>query len=254
MTADTVWHTNLRRLIGEWKEETGDVPVPVSLIEDYFYEALSDQSRSKNLSNGIFLSTVHSIKGLEFDHVFLLGDGWQKKQGLEMEEERRLYYVGMSRARETLHLFNSAEHPNPHAVALTGDFMSFKKVHPAKKELSTNIQYTQYTFLGMEDLYLDFAGRKNIQHPTRKAVQKLQAGDRLRLERRNDHIELINPEGISVARLSKMARDKWEGKTDSIREVRVVAMVRRYREDINDKSFGTCHGDIWEVPVVDLCW
>jgi hypothetical protein len=85
-------------------------------------------------------------------------------------------------------------------------------------------------------------------------VQKLQAGDRLRLERRNDHIELINPEGISVARLSKMARDKWEGKAGSIREVRVVAMVRRYREDINDKSFGTCHGDIWEVPVVDLCW
>jgi ATP-dependent DNA helicase RecQ len=255
ITADTVWHTNLRRLTGEWKEETGEVPMPVSLIEDYFYEALSDQSRSKNLSNGIFLSTVHSIKGLEFDHVFLLGDGWQKKQGPEMEEERRLYYVGMSRARETLHLFNTAEYPNPHAVELTGDFMSCKKVHPAKKALSTNIHYTQYTFLGMEDLYLDFAGRKNIQHPTRKALQKLQAGDRLRLERRNDHIELINPEGVSVARLSKTARNKWEGKAGSIREVRVVAMVRRYKEDINDKSFSTsCHGDIWEVPVVDLCW
>jgi ATP-dependent DNA helicase RecQ len=250
VTADTVWHANLRRLIEEWKEETGNVPLSVSLIEDYFYEALSDQSRSKNLSNGIFLSTVHSIKGLEFDHVFLLGDGWQKKQGLEMEEERRLYYVGMSRARETLHLFNPAENPNPHAAALTGLCMSDKKVDPAKKKLSAK----QYTFLGMADLYLDFAGRKNLQHPTRKALQKLQAGDRLQMEKQNDSIELINPEGIPVARLSKMARDKWEGKTGSILEIRVVAMVRRYREDINDTQFGNCCGDFWEVPVVELCW
>jgi ATP-dependent DNA helicase RecQ len=251
MAADTVWHTNLRRLIGEWKEETGDVPLPVSLIEDYFYEALSDQSRSKNLSNGIFLSTVHSVKGLEFDHVFLLGDGWQKKQGLELEEERRLYYVGMSRARETLHLFNPADSRNPHASVLTGEFMVAGKVHPAKKELSAN---TQYTLLGMEDLFLDFAGIKIARHPVRRALQKLQAGDRLRLEKRNDYIELVNSEGISVARLSRTAQGNWQGRVDSIREVRVVAMVRRYKEDISDKPFSnSCHGEIWEVPVVELC-
>jgi ATP-dependent DNA helicase RecQ len=249
---DTLWHKNLRRLIGEWQEETGDFPQPVSLIEDYFYEALSDQGRSKNLANGIFLSTVHSIKGLEFDHVFLLGDGWQKKQGLEMEEERRLYYVGMSRARETLHLFDISNPPNPHTASLSGDFLVTRKVQPTEKKLPAN---TQYALLGMKDLYLDFAGTKHVDHPVRGALQRLQAEDRLRVERRNEHVELVNAEGISVARLSKTAQAEWEGRLGLIRESRVVAIVRRYREEIVDKTYSrSCHGDSWEVPVVELCY
>ncbi len=252
MAEDTLWHTNLRRLIGEWREETNDVPQPVSLIEDYFYEALSDQSRSKNLSNGIFLSTVHSIKGLEFDHVFLLGDGWQKRQGMEMEEERRLYYVGMSRARETLHLFNLEDSPNPHAASLRGDFLITRKVTPGEKELPVN---RQYELLGMGDLFLDFAGIRNENHPVRRALQNLRTGDRLQVEIRNRQMELVNEQGISVARLSKTAQAEWENRVGLIRRIQVVAMVRRCKQDIIDKTFSSkCSGDNWEVPVVEFCY
>lgn len=87
---------NLRAMITEWMDETNNIPQPVGLVENYFYETLADQHRSRNLDNGIFLSTVHSIKGLEFDHVFVLDGNWQKKIGPDMEEERRLYYVAMS--------------------------------------------------------------------------------------------------------------------------------------------------------------
>ncbi len=60
---------------------------------------------------GVTLITLHSTKGLEFDHVFLTGmeDGicphsrsLNEEKGIE--EERRLVYVGMTRARKTLTL------------------------------------------------------------------------------------------------------------------------------------------------------
>ena len=63
--------------------------------------------------NKVLLMTLHSAKGLEFDHVYLAGmeDGVfpsymtiTADDKAEMEEERRLAYVGITRAREELTL------------------------------------------------------------------------------------------------------------------------------------------------------
>jgi len=60
---------------------------------------------------GVTLITLHSTKGLEFDHVFLTGmeegicpHGRSIDEEKGVEEERRLVYVGMTRARKTLTL------------------------------------------------------------------------------------------------------------------------------------------------------
>ena len=60
----------------------------------------------------VLLSTLHSAKGLEFEHVYLIdvNEGLMpyKKAVMEqeIEEERRMFYVGMTRAKKNLHLFS----------------------------------------------------------------------------------------------------------------------------------------------------
>jgi DNA helicase-2/ATP-dependent DNA helicase PcrA len=73
---------------------------------------------------GVFLSTYHSAKGLEFEHVYLIKcdeKSWRKKNQIgfklppnlieksqnktdELEEQRRLFFVGMTRAKKHLNL------------------------------------------------------------------------------------------------------------------------------------------------------
>jgi len=73
--------------------------------------ALVSDADSYEGKPGVTLITLHSTKGLEFDHVFLTGleDGicphsrsMNEEKGIE--EERRLVYVGMTRARKSLTL------------------------------------------------------------------------------------------------------------------------------------------------------
>ena len=74
-----------------------------------YAEELKEKARRKNENpNAVTLATLHSAKGLEFKYVFIIdaneGIMPYKKAVLEkeVEEERRLFYVGMTRAIENL--------------------------------------------------------------------------------------------------------------------------------------------------------
>ncbi len=65
-----------------------------------------------NKLSGVELLTIHGSKGLEYDTVILLGveDGIFPSELSEIEEERRLFYVAITRAKEKLHiLYHSTE-------------------------------------------------------------------------------------------------------------------------------------------------
>ena len=82
-----------------------------------FLEEISLVSNMDNYDENadrVSLMTIHSAKGLEFDYVYLIGmeDGLfpsdrSRFSEPEMEEERRLAYVGMTRAKKELHLIRA---------------------------------------------------------------------------------------------------------------------------------------------------
>ena len=85
-------------------------------LPDFLYEVslISDNTEVTDSSNRVTLMTVHSVKGLEFDNVFITG----LEEGLfphfnamnsssEIEEERRLCYVAITRARNKLYITNA---------------------------------------------------------------------------------------------------------------------------------------------------
>ncbi|HEY1096522.1 MAG TPA: 3'-5' exonuclease, partial [Alphaproteobacteria bacterium] len=86
-----------------------------SLPEFLEYVSLVTERQAQQQDDAVTLMTLHAAKGLEFDHVFLAG--WEQgifpnQRALDdpiggLEEERRLAYVGITRARKNVTLYTS---------------------------------------------------------------------------------------------------------------------------------------------------
>ncbi len=110
---------NLAELIGsikEYEEESARLGKPPSLDEYLERVALVSDADAIQEGSAVLLMTVHSAKGLEFDTVLLTGmeeetfpyRGLQSESNDELEEERRLAYVAITRARRRLYITHAA--------------------------------------------------------------------------------------------------------------------------------------------------
>jgi DNA helicase-2/ATP-dependent DNA helicase PcrA len=109
----------LQSSFDDWKSRINDLHVLKELavsynsLEEFIADIAIDaiQKRDEDEQKFFSLSTIHSAKGLEWDTVFLIGvadgilpSGMSLGKKSEIEEEKRLFYVAITRARKDLFL------------------------------------------------------------------------------------------------------------------------------------------------------
>lgn len=130
---------NLRELVADLEQQDPSA-APSERLQGFLEELMLDSEREEEeelQADAVTLITVHSCKGLEFRHVFVVGveEGLfpHSRSKLEntLDEERRLFYVAMTRAQETLTLSHCLSRKK-YGQALPCHPSSFLKELPAE--------------------------------------------------------------------------------------------------------------------------
>ena len=244
--ASNPWNELVRQAIEEHALETGGTETPVN----HFIEWLAEWGREvRRRQRGLLLLTAHRAKGLEFDHVVVLDGGWNRVgHGEDPDEARRLYYVAMTRAQETLSL---ARFEEPHRLQ---EALLDKPcvLHREPSELPPAGAALEYRFIqpSLEDVDLGFAGRQASHQPVHRAIAALSPSDPLKTRVVNaGRWELLNREGMVVGRLANSFRPPAGTRC---RSATVLAVVGWSREASKPQYRDGMKCDAWEVIVPEL--
>ena len=260
------WIELLREAVEEHVLETGggaEVPVPT------FIEWLAEWGREvRRRQRGLLLLTAHRAKGLEFDHVVVLDGGWDKvdeNKGEDTDAPRRLYYVALTRARQTLAL---TRFPGPHRLldelqghpsvlqrdAERPDLVREPEApgypgrsHPHRVSPELGRRYRRPS---LREVDLGFAGRQGDSHPLHRAIAALSPGDTLQaLENDRGRLELLDRSGNRVGRLAKGFEPPPGTRCSS---ATVLAVMSWCRELSDPKYHEGIECETWEVVVPEL--
>ncbi|MBN9463497.1 MAG: RecQ family ATP-dependent DNA helicase [Burkholderiales bacterium] len=210
--------------------------LPLREVADWFFES-AGTARRDGAVDALRLMTAHRAKGLEFRHVIVMDcDDWGSG-----DDERRLLYVAMTRARETLTVFRRQRNPEGLLADLhevdTVVALRPEAVPPFRPELQTRC-----LALSPSDVDLGFAGRHPQSHRVHADLAALGTGDRLRIV---DGM-LETGDGRTVGRLSKGA-----GLPNGEYAARVTAVMVRTREQTPPQYLDSVRVDRWEVVLAE---
>ena len=260
------WNELLREAVAEYAEEVGEEETPVA----HFVEWLAEWGRDlRGRQRGLLLSTAHRAKGLEFDHVIVLDGGWQKRSsGEDRDAARRLFYVAMTRARQTLALTRMASETNPLIDELGGlpavlrrdapeEALSAAAENHGVYAAGDGLQLTaRYKRLELEMINLGFAGGHISRSPVHKTIRALQPGDPLELRElansdpHKSRWELCDSAGRCVGRLAANFKPPANERCG---RASVFAVVQWSKEQSEPKYHDAIRCDReWEVVIPEL--
>ena len=241
-----IWNELLLEAIAEFALETSGT----ESTADNFIEWLAEWAREvRRRQRGLLLLTAHRAKGLEFDHVVVLAGGWGRVgRGEDADAPRRLYYVAITRARQTLTLAQLSGDQQFQAsfsgLPSVQPRKPLRNLPPARPELTR-----QYRRLSLRDIFLSFPAYKPPGHPVHRAIAALSPGDSLDMRPRLKRWELLDRDGTVVGQLaSNFAPPDGMICTSAM----VLAIVTWDKEKSEPQFQSNFRCENWEVVVPEL--
>ena len=146
------WLADLRDCAADLESAVDGAPIPRAEAIDWLYESAGETAREA--PGCLNLLTAHGAKGREFGHVVVLdGADWRSDE----PDERRLLYVAMTRAKETLTLFQATKRGNPLLAGLD-DLEALRRVEPKVVPLPRPELERLHRELTLRDVDLGYAG------------------------------------------------------------------------------------------------
>lgn len=237
----------------ELLEESEGSVQPASVVLHRLWEAAAEARAGAPVGRGVRLATLHGVKGLEFDHVLIVDGHWRIRAPTERPAERRLLYVGMTRARHSLTLCVRADAPGP-----LWDEVDHEEVerHTAKmpQDAPALPPPVRFELIGMQALDLDWAGRQPSRHAVHTALAATEPGHTVTLEQRDGGVHVVDAAGRSIARLSRTGCERWQGRLGRVVQAQVYAVVRRTERDSKEGFRQRLRVPAWDVVVVEVRW
>lgn len=195
----------------------------------------------------MLLLTSHRAKGLEFRHVGVLDGGWDRDgRGADPDETRRLFYVAMTRAKQTLllaqagkyHRYSEVLEPSPHVLR--------REIHLSALPAKYGRRYITPL---LSDIDIGYAGRFSPTHRVHRDIAGLDVGSPLLLACVEGKWSVTTMAGQVVGRMSK----KFEippGKR--FVEANVLAIQTRNISMVGDGFQQLIKTEEWEVVLPEL--
>ena len=237
-----------RKLLGDAIDAYGVEMTSVELPGSHFVDWLAEWGREvRRLQSGLLLLTAHRAKGLEFDHVAILDGGWDHDgHDSDPDESRRLFYVAMTRARQTLVISRAG---NRHRFAL--DLVSSPSVMdraPGRQEVPPELN-RRFITPKMSEIDIGFAGRFVSTHRVHKDIAALVPGDLIELQHDGQVWRLLSRQGNIIGR---MARAFNPPQDMTCIKASVLAIQTRNIAMVGEDYQHLVRSDDWEVVVPEL--
>lgn len=215
--------------------ELGDCQLSCAALVDWLYDYARELRQQPR--KGLYLGTVHSAKGLEFRHLGLLDGGWTN-DATRVEHERRLFYVGMTRAEETLTICEF-EPGSPYTAQLATEVL--QAVYEGAYDPRLAKRYLRFS---KSEIDLGYPGRQRDVAEIHAAIRELKPGDPLSLRQEGDRYIILDQIGRAVGRTSRAFKPQVQ-----LENCCVDTIEARYTLDADEQFRPQMKVESWEVVI-----